>query len=94
MGFKEDDSVLTKQSNVTNAEKLKLMRNIFIPGSPFQLSENVWHLSVTGLKCTIWFATFLLKMVRAASIACCALIKTPPGKLMHILDSRWPDPQG
>ena len=41
MGFKEDDSVLTKQNNVTNAEKLKLMRNIFIPGSPFQLSVNV-----------------------------------------------------
>ena len=49
MGFKEDDSVLTKQNNVTNAEKLKLMRNIFIPGSPFQLSVNVKH-----LKCN-WF---------------------------------------
>ena len=44
MGFKEDDSVLTKQNNVTNAEKLKLMRNIFIPGSPFKLLENVRHL--------------------------------------------------
>lgn len=35
-------------------EKLKLIRNIFIPGSPFQLSENVRH-----LKCN-WFEVYNL----------------------------------
>ena len=41
MGCKNDDIVLTKLNSLTNAERLKLMRNTFIPGSPFKLSENV-----------------------------------------------------
>ena len=40
----KDVSVLTELNNITNSKKLKLMRNIFIPGSPFKLLENVRHL--------------------------------------------------
>ena len=38
MDCKKYDIAFTKLNNLTNAEKLKLMRNIFIPGSLFQLS--------------------------------------------------------
>ena len=78
LGCKKDVSTLTKLKNLSNAEKLKLMRSVFVLSKSYVFPVTVRHFKYDWLEQYTWICYSFIED-GAVSAVCCLLVTPPQG---------------
>ena len=96
LGCKKDVSTLAELKNLSNAEKLKLMRSVFVPSKSYVFPLTVQHFKYDWLEQYPWLC--YLPIEDGAYSLYCVLFASKSSsrdlQLVHIPYCKWPDAQG
>ena len=95
LGCKKDVSTLTKLKNLSNAEKLKLMRSVFVASKSYVFPVTVRHFNYDLLEQYPWLCYSPIED-GAYCLYCVLFASTSSSRgvqLVHIPYCKWPDAQ-